>query len=94
MTVWPDDMILTRAHADELMARGACRAALHYVGRTVRSAARADPASAMGYAADLLMPETLDCFARTDPLAALMYAAGKLTPETIAHCRARVGGDQ
>lgn len=49
---WPDDMILTEAHARWLMGRGACADALGYVGQTVAAAAEAAPWAAMRFAPD------------------------------------------
>ena len=86
MTIWPDDMILTEAHAAELMARGACSTARRYIGVTVGEAARAKPWAALLHAADLLSPEMLDACARAEPWPALRYAADRLSPETLDYC--------
>ena len=82
MTIWPDDMILTEAHAAELMARGACSTARRYIGVPVGETAQAEPWAALQRAADRLSPEK--------PRAALRYAADRLSPKTLAHCRGQL----
>ena len=51
--------------------------------------ARADPATALKYAAALLTPETLDWCALLYPATALEYAAALLTPGTLDWCEAQ-----
>jgi hypothetical protein len=87
---WNDDDTFTEAMAHKVMARGACRIALTYIGRTVAEVAADEPGAALAYAADKLTPERLDACAEDRPGAALKYAADKITPERRKWCEAQI----
>lgn len=72
---WSPEAVLTNAHAEDLMARGACSRARRYVGKTASAAAKAEPWAALRFAADRLTDAQFVAAAEADPWAALEYAA-------------------